>query len=817
MALTICNRTMPKNDGRIKYLTPGAYPYFILALMMAAYAVFFSAQLLLHHYSFGTRAMDVASMDQATWNTLHGRFFQQTNHPFVTSRLGLHVEPIFLPLSLLYLIYSGPETLFVFESIVVALGAIPVFALARHKLHNHHLALLFAFIYLMFPAIQGANMVEFHPITLTPTFLLAAFYFLETERPKLFALFAVLAVSCKEDVSLLILMMGLYALVIKRRYLWGGLTIGLALAWALLAVFVIPPLFADTRNIHWDRYDHLGASAPDILLNLFRQPRLFLAQLQAANALTYLRLLLTPTAFTALFNPVTLLLALPSLGINLLSNFTPMQEANRLIYAAPLVPAILISSIYGVANLKSWLADKYRLLSPAVVYTLLGLALLLATLIYHAQYGFFSGGGQFRGWEAITPHHRAAAQIFAQIPPDAAVSAQDSLVPHLSQRQKIYIFDRVNDAEYLVFDVSEDAWPLHPLDLRHRIEQFLAKDFGVVDAYDGYLLLAKNRPNLPKTMPDPFFDFARVDDPASFRPAHPTDIVFADKLRLLGYQIEPDPHRRGMVVITLYWQALEPLAQDYVLWPFFIDRQGNLVDDPSAKPLVAPIWYPTSQWSPDEVIITRTLPQTFTGQVTLAVGVAQEDWTDETQRLPVTQADDDLYLFEQNTWVRLATFYQSGRYAVHIFAPLASSSRPQHPRQVTFGGHIRLLGVDLPNQTFQPGQAIPFSLYWQSDTSISFSLTNFAHLLDNEDNLVAQLDWIPQDSLGFLPTTAWKPQRPVVDAQTLDLPPDLLAGQYRLIMGWYYPPTGERVPVTTADELPGAGEDFIEVGIITVK
>ena len=255
--------------------------YSLLTLCIAAYILFFSLQLLLHYYSFGSRALDLGNHGQAIWNTAQGRWFHQTNQPGATNRLSLHVEPILVPVSWLYYFYPGPEILFIFQATVVALGAIPVFALARWKLHNEGLAFVFALAYLLFPAIQGATLLYFHAITLAPTFLLAAFYFLETDRPKGFALFAVLAMACKEDMTLLVMMMGLYAIVIRRRYRLGLITIGLGLAWAFLAVFVIPPVFAGTENIHWGRYDHLGHSPAEIIWNMIRRPQLFLDHLTA--------------------------------------------------------------------------------------------------------------------------------------------------------------------------------------------------------------------------------------------------------------------------------------------------------------------------------------------------------------------------------------------------------------------------------------------------------------------------------------------------------------------------------------------------------
>lgn len=811
---------------------------FLLALLMVGYAVFFSVQLLLHYYSFGSRALDLGNMNQAIWNTLHGRPFHQTNQPGITNRLSLHVEPILAPISLLYLFYSGPEILFIFQSIVVALGAVPVFALARFKLKNDGLALIFAGVYLMFPAIQGATLLDFHAITLAPTFLLAAFYFVETRNSKWFTLFAVLAAACKEDITLLVLMMGFYAFFVNRQRHLGIITVALCVIWAYLAVFVIPPAFAGTGNIHWNRYGHLGDSPLNIVLNLFIQPQLVLTHLQKVQALDYLRLLLTPTAFTALLNPLTLCLALPSLGINLLSDFPPMQRANSLIYAAPIVPAVVISSIYGVANLKRLAAYVWRskfyasnltqdatrqtndvFPSPfhtprptQLFNTLIGGVILTAAFAYHLHYGYFPWGGQFRGWEEITAHHRRAERLFAQIPPDAALSAQDRLTPHLSQRETLYIFDRLDDADHIALDVTEDSWPLHPVELRHKVDEFLEGDFGVVAAFDGYLLLAKKTgwADPASALPDEFFDFARVSNPATFRPQFPISVTFDDKLKLLGYDLSYGAHEDKLPVITLYWQALQPLEKNYNLWPFSIDRSGQRIEDPGERPLVTTLWYPTTCWSPDEIILTRTLPWDLGQGFTLAVGVSEEAWDQVSERLPITQADDSLYLFENKTWARLGSFVRTGRHTYEAVIP--PPVPPSQLRQAQFWNLINLTGLDLPIASLKPGESLPFTLYWQSSAPITVDLKTFAHLLDENNNIAAQLDWTPQDQLGYLPTSAWQPHRTVADSQAIPLPDSLAAGQYRLVVGWYYPVTGERLPLTA-----GEGGDTALVGEVTIR
>ena len=80
-----------------------------------------------------------------------------TNIEGLTNRLGTHVEPILLPISLLYVVWSDPRLLLLLQSLVVALGAWPVYLIGRHALRDIHPAspgvqygipLLFALVYL---------------------------------------------------------------------------------------------------------------------------------------------------------------------------------------------------------------------------------------------------------------------------------------------------------------------------------------------------------------------------------------------------------------------------------------------------------------------------------------------------------------------------------------------------------------------------------------------------------------------------------------------------------------------------------------------
>jgi uncharacterized membrane protein len=318
------------------------------------------------HNAFLSTAFDLGNVDQTVWNTRHGRPFAMTNIQGLEVRLGTHVEPILLPVSLLYFLWSDPRALLLLQTLVIGLGAWPVYLLARRQWSTLEArgrpmgdlsALVFALAYLLFPALQSANYFDFHAVALAPTFFLFALYFLETERWGAFGLFALLTMSCKEDAPLLVLMLGLYALLVRRRPWIGLATIASSLAWFGLAVGWIMPHF-DTRGVSplANRYAYLGDGPVEMALTMLTRPGLVLERLFTVENLAYLRDLLAPTAFLSLLAPHVLALALPSLAVNLLSTDGFMHQLEGFHYGAPLAPIVVASAAYGTG----WLVRSGR-------------------------------------------------------------------------------------------------------------------------------------------------------------------------------------------------------------------------------------------------------------------------------------------------------------------------------------------------------------------------------------------------------------------------------------------------------------------------
>ncbi len=115
------------------------------------------------------------------------------------------------------------------------------------------------------------------------------------------------------------------------------------------------------------------------------------------------------------------------------------------------------------------------------------------------------------------------------------------------------------------------------------------------------------------------------------------------------------------------------------------------------------------------------------------------------------------------------------------------SLSPGEKARAVFDQRLELEGYDLLPD---PGGPI-LRLYWHPLKQSQRNWTLFIHLLDSEQNIIAQYDGPPFD--GLYPTTEWQPGSIMVDARKLYLPDGKLAGgTYTLLIGLYDAKTGER-------------------------
>jgi len=807
-------------------------------LLVAAFVVTFAALALRRHAALATNAMDLGNVNQALWNTAHGDFLAFTNMAPVANRLALHVEPILLLLVPFYWLGLGsPQLLLVVQALVVGLGAWPLYWLAREALlptpysllptpysllltPYSLLPLIFPAAYLLLPALEGAVMYDFHALALAPTFLLLAFYSMEKRRPGWFAVWALAAMACKEDMGLVVAMLGLYAGLVQRRWKWAGLSALAGVAWFGIAVFGIQPWFSPTgANVQMDRYAWLGRTPGAVLDTLLHHPELVWNHVwQQADLLAYLGGLAWPTGMLVLLNPPTWLPALPSLAINLLSDNPFSWRLDEFHYAAPIAPFVVISALYGARRGVRWLSRAWPA-SARYAWPVAGSLVLGASLVTHYGRGYSPLARPFQPAPVGTHSERAQA-LFNQVPDGAVLFAQSNLNPHLSSRRWVY-----QDAALLTRFPAGPGWPAPDTWLfdvsslvnqddfqRVVIQRLLDSGTVEVQAADDGLLLLRARPvaqpaaEVSSQLPPPFYDFARGE---ASEIAYPLAANFGDQLRLRGFDLHFN--RAEEVQPVAYFEALHPLAEDYFVALYLLDEWGQPLGA-TTQDQPALVWQPTHRWAAGGLVkVTfNTLPW-YTRPLTayqLALGVmhGRDVWQPAARLLPQPDRNTPyaVRLPADGSLMEVARIRQSPLSGMPEGGPLLRQFQPvarQVPLNVSLAGQVRLIGYDLrpltcateDNPAAGPACQLGLVLYWQADQPLAISYKVFVHLIGPDHHLWAQRDQLPD--AGAYDTRRWAPGEVVADRVQLDLPPAMPAGSYDLAIGLYQPDTSQRLPV----------------------
>ncbi len=125
-------------------------------------------------------------------------------------------------------------------------------------------------------------------------------------------------------------------------------------------------------------------------------------------------------------------------------------------------------------------------------------------------------------------------------------------------------------------------------------------------------------------------------------------------------------------------------------------------------------------------------------------------------------------------------------------SPIGQALGAQYKQAAHFGGHIDLLGYDLPSIDVESGQVLPLTIYWRATAPVPVNYQVFVHLTRPDTVLWGQSDKL---NPGDFPTTRWPLDKFVWDDHSLQVLPGAPPGDYRLSIGLYTLDNGQRAPI----------------------
>ncbi|MCK6577405.1 MAG: hypothetical protein L6Q98_04795 [Anaerolineae bacterium] len=241
---------------------------------------------------------------------------------------------------------------------------------------------------------------------------------------------------------------------------------------------------------------------------------------------------------------------------------------------------------------------------------------------------------------------------------------------------------------------------------------------------------------------------------------HSTRFRVSPSLDLLGFDGSLGERRPGdWLDLTLYWRKHADGDEAEVI-------QADLL--PAGDADTVSLWsgapvddrYTSDQWEIGEIVADRVR------------------W-----RIPLDMLPGEAHLIVRALGESVTDEAVLGTLAIVDVPRLFEPPPFETPLNVIFDGQIALLGGTLSADADQ----FALNLVWRAERQIERDYKRFAHLLDANGTILAQVDQMPL--ANTYPTTLWMPGEVVVE--TLTLPAQ--DGAARIRLGWYLPETGARL------------------------
>lgn len=402
------------------------------------FVIWFGVSAWFRHVNFYTAQFDLGNMDSVIWHSLHGKLFVMTNPTQLIQELRTSIHADFLLLSgvPLYLIWSDPRMLMWLQVVVVASGALPIFWLGRRWL-GPRWGGLFSWIYLWSPLLLWGVIFDFHAVTLVAALIPWMVWSMHRRHWWVYGISGVAALLAKEEIGLLVGLLGVYFLFTKQHRWWSIGTIALGFGWsALMLGWAIPSASPRGRHFALSYFADYGQSSSEVFRTILTNPVMVLKDFFGPAGRDYWLMLLWPYAFLPLLGLPFLLLAMPEFGINLLSDKGTLRQL-FFHYASPIVPFLVLSSIIGL----SWLFRRWRTqtrfrfaIGTVLISTWLIGLYVLAPLPYTKHKT--SATDIFKP----SPYRAAVADIKSMVKPTDRLTVSNKLAPHFTQREWSWSF-----------------------------------------------------------------------------------------------------------------------------------------------------------------------------------------------------------------------------------------------------------------------------------------------------------------------------------------------------------------------------------------
>ena len=427
----------------------------LVILMIVVFSVLYSALSVLHHMHFLSGGFDQGIFDQAVWQYAHFLFpYNTIKEKFILADHLTLTLPLLAPL---LWIWDDVRILLVTQAVWVSVSAFPVYLYLQKRSFTKLQSLGLSFVYLLFYGMQYLVYFDFHSVFIAVGLMPWVLYFWETRRWRLFAISAGLLLLTQENMGL-----ALFALCLlwffqgKARRKQIYIIAAISLVYTAIAFFAIHLISGG--NLQY--VPHFPKTISGYVTQFFDVQDKRDVWLFSFSWYSFLPLL-SPGALLAVISD--------------LSQYFITGAAYNHTWS-PYLHHRAILSLYLLVGTADVLLFIKKRISPSIIVTLLVLVAIFCQFHYH----FALNKLVKKDYDMSAPWMSDNYDMLLRVPKDASVVAQQSLVPHLSHRQYIYLayprqhqfvktqvacvsypcwwIDFVGRPKYLVVDTHPGVW-----------------------------------------------------------------------------------------------------------------------------------------------------------------------------------------------------------------------------------------------------------------------------------------------------------------------------------------------------------------------
>jgi uncharacterized membrane protein len=365
-----------------------------------------------------------------------------------------HFEPILVLFAPIYRLWPNGGCLMFLQLIFVCvIGGFGIYFLAKKVLKNPAAAILVTFGFYFFTGVQQGLVSDFHSNTLAVGLFPWVILLLEKNRLKKAFFLAISIFLFNEVASIFVFAIGFFALF-RKKFVWGIIVMLLSLTWFMGVTKWLIPTFGGRPYAYSSEYPFREIIKGNASLPKFTQT-LLEPTVKSATISQHL----FSSAFLIVFSPAIFLLAPSFMRAFLHPSYFVAWGISRHYWIESFMFAA-IALIYGIRFLS--LKSKWLALFLALMFV--GQSYIHGMSRNTAWYGNKPLPYYFEYLERMRiniPHEVLNNVINKYIPSNAKVAAQNTILPHLANRQTVYLLPQVFDAEYVIFNTKDiDFAPL---------------------------------------------------------------------------------------------------------------------------------------------------------------------------------------------------------------------------------------------------------------------------------------------------------------------------------------------------------------------